>query len=202
MLEDFCNVLHDKHGSALPLSPGKLAEEFVTHAGLSSYPSFLELHSVLLRYGIGEISATNALPPDLRGAHCSYKGSDYTIEYDADSWTGRVEFIMGHEFYEIIQEKYQSLYPDYTIKPRPLICYDANKFSAALLMQPELFCKAIYETGFDIAQLRHRFQKSYSAIAIRACDLVKHKESLITTEFIIAVKKIPASGEYMTVTLF
>jgi len=187
MLEDFCNALHDKHGSSLPLSPGKLAEEFITHAGLSSCPSLIELHAMLCRYGISEISATNALPPDLRGHHFSYKGSDYTIVYEADSWTGSVEFITGHEFYEIIQEKYQSLYPDYAIKPVPLICYDANKFSAALLMQAGLFHKALYDTGFDIVQLHHRFYKAYSAIAIRACDLVKHKEFPINTEFIIAV---------------
>ncbi len=187
MLEDFCNVLHDKHGSSLPLSPGKLAEEFITHAGLSSYPSFLELHSVLCRYGISEIRATDALPPDLRGYHCSYKGSDYTIEYEADSWAGRAEFTMGHELYEIIQEKYKSLYPNYTIKPAHSICYDANKFSAALLMQAELFHKALYDTGFDIVQIHHRFYKSCSAIAIRACDLAKHSEFPITTEFIIAV---------------
>ncbi len=187
MLDEFCQLLHSKYGHPLPSSSGKLAEEFIAHSGLSDYPSLLELHSVLRRYGVSEIKGIDNLPPSLKGHHFSYRGGDYTIEYEAGAWTGTVEFIMGHELYEIIQERYEALWPDYQRKPVPLICYDANKFSAALFMQAKIFLEAFYETGFDVIQLHHRLYKAYSAIAIRARDLVDHDTYPITTDFIIAI---------------
>jgi len=187
MLDEFCGFLHSKYGHPLPSSPGKLAEEFVAHSGLSDYPSLLELHSILLNYGVSEIKGVSSLPSTLKGHHFSYRGRDYIIEYEAGAWTGTVEFIMGHELYEIIQERYENLWPDYQRKPVPLICYDANRFSAALSMQAKIFRRLFYETGFDIIQLHHRLYKAYSAIAIRARDLTDHETNPITADFIIAI---------------
>jgi hypothetical protein len=186
-LDEFCNILSFKHGNPLPSSPGKLAEEFVAHSGLSSHPRFLELHSVIRQYGVSEIQGVDNLPSSLKGHHFSYRGGSYTIEYEADAWIGTIEFIMCHELYEIIQERYAALYPDYQIKSVPSICHDANKFSAALLMQAKVFCSAFYETGLDVIQLHHRLNKAYSSIAIRARDLVNHDTDPISVDFIIAI---------------
>jgi hypothetical protein len=49
----------------------------------------------------------------------------------------------------------------------------ANRFAAALVMNHELMRRSIIETGFDVVALHHRMCKAYSAVAIRAVDVLR-----------------------------
>ncbi len=174
-LDEFCQLIRSEYGSPAGIAPGDLAKLFVSQSGLSSDPSFMEIHSVLRRYGVGEITAADLSAGKLKGHHFSYKGQEYTVLYEKDLWIGSVEHVMMHEIYEIIAERSQRWCPDYRALPVPQICWLANRFAAAALMQAKVLLKALFETGFDIVQLHHRFCKAYSSVAIRAIEVLSEQ---------------------------
>lgn len=181
-LDDFCHMIRAAYGGPCGISPGDLAKHFVSQSGLSSYPSFMELHSVLRRYGVSEITAADLSAGRLKGHHFSYRGSGYIVAYERNLWLGSIEHVMLHELYEIIAERYQRLYPDYQRPPVPEICVPANRFAAAALMQREVFLEALFETGFDIVQLHHRFYKAYSSVGIRAIEVLNERNEELPAE--------------------
>jgi len=90
-LDDFCEMIRSNYGSPDAISPGDLAGVFVSHSGLSSSPSFMELHSILRRYGVAEITAADLRAGRLKGHHFSYKDQEYTVLFEENLWTGSVE---------------------------------------------------------------------------------------------------------------
>ncbi len=171
-LDDFCQLIQSNHGNLEAISPGDLAGVFVSHSGLSSSPGFMELHSVLHKYGVAEITAADLSAGKMKGHHFSYKGQAYTVMYEKDLWTGSVEHVMLHELYEIIAERCEKCCPGYNAPSVPHICPAANQFAAAALMQTDIFLKALFDSGFDTVQLHHRFWRAYSSVAIRAVDVL------------------------------
>ena len=181
-LEDFCEMIRSNYGSPDAISPGDLAGVFVSHSGLSSSPSFRELHSVLRRYGIAEITAADLSAGRLKGHHFSYKDQEYTVLFEENLWTGSVEHVMMHELYEIISERSEKWCPGYKALSVPQICAKANSFAAAALMQPSIFLQAFFESGFDVVHLHHRFGRAYSSVAIRAADVLNTRNSVLPPE--------------------
>jgi uncharacterized protein (DUF2237 family) len=181
-LDDFCQMIKTKYGSPADVKPGDLARDFVIHSGLSSYPSFIEIHKVLKQYGVDEITGADLKAGMLKGHHFSYKGQGYQVQYEKDLWMGTVEHVMLHELYEIIAERCQDLCLGYRALPIPQICFLANRFAASALMQPEVVLEALSETGFDVVQLHNRFYKAYSSVAIRAIEVVNERNERKPTE--------------------
>ena len=191
-MDEFCSLTLLKYGEPSGIAPGDLAREFVKHAGLSSFPSFMELYAKLKQYGVDEITGAS-LPDALKGHHFKFQGKS-SIQYEANAWSGSVEFTMGHELFEIIHETFEGLVPAYR---RPLrdgtdcMGAPANRFSAALWMRPEVFTEALFASGFDLVQLRHRFQKSYASVGIRAIDVVNQWNARFEegerVDFIVAI---------------
>jgi len=181
-LDDFCDMIRSNYGSPEAISPGDLAGVFVSHSGLSSSPSFMELHSVLHRYGVAEITAADLSAGKMKGHHYSYKEQDYTVMYEKDLWMGSIEHVMLHELYEIISERSEKWCPGYRRLPVPQICYKANRFAAAALMQPGIFLQALFDTGFDAVQLHHRFGRAYSSVAIRAVDVLNTRNKELSPD--------------------
>jgi hypothetical protein len=171
-LDEFCQMIRAKYGSPADVKPGDLAKDFVVHSGLSSYPTFVEIHDILKQYGVDEITGDDLQAGKLRGHHFSYKGQGYQVQYEKELWMGAVEHVMLHELYEIIAERCQDWCPGFKALPIPQICYLANRFAASALMQPEVLLEASFETGFDIVQLHHRFFRAYSSVAIRTVEVV------------------------------
>ena len=118
-LDDLCQMIRSNYGSLEAISPGDLAGVFVSHSGLSSNPSFIELHSVLHRYGVAEITAADLSAGKMKGHHFSYKGQAYTVLYERDLWTGSIEHVMLHELYEIIAERCEKWCHGYKALPVP-----------------------------------------------------------------------------------
>ena len=174
-LDEFCNLISTKYGSPANVAPGDLAKDFVTHSGLSSYPSFMEIHSVLKQYGVDEITGADLKAGKLKGHHFSYRRQGYQVHYEKDLWTGTIEHVMLHELCEIIAERCQDWCSGYEVLPVPQICFLANSFAASALMQPEVLFDSLFETGFDIVQLHHRFYKAYSSVGMRAVEVINEK---------------------------
>ncbi|MCL0057739.1 hypothetical protein M1N05_01535 [Dehalococcoidales bacterium] len=174
-LDDFCQMIRSEYGSPAGITPGDLAKVFVSHSGLSNAPSFIELHSVLRQYGVGEITAADLSTGKLKGHHFSYKGREYTVQYEKGLWMGSIEHVMMHELYEIIAEQSERWCASYRALPIPQICAQANRFAAAALMQAEVFLRALFESGFDTVELHHRFWKAYSSVAIRAVEVLNER---------------------------
>jgi len=181
-LDDFCQMINTKYGSPAGISPGDLAKDFVIHSGLSSDPSLIELHSILHRYGVGEITAADLSAGRLKGHHYSYKGQEYIVLFEKDLWMGSIEHVMMHELYEIIAERCEKWCSGFQALPVPQICSLANRFAAAALMQPDVFLRALFESGFDTVQLHHRFWKAYSSVAIRAVDILNERNKELIVE--------------------
>jgi hypothetical protein len=174
-LNRFCHIIRSEYGSPAEVSPDDMAQEFVQHSGISSVPGLTELHTVLRRYGVNDITPTDLSAGKMKGHHFSYRGANYTVLYDIDLWRGSIEHVMLHELYEIICETCQGMCSDYRVPPVPRICPQANRFAAAVLMQPGIFMAALLDTGLNIVQLHHRFQKAYSSVALRAVDLLNER---------------------------
>ncbi len=175
-------MIQSDYGSPEAISPGDLAGVFVSHSSLSSSPSLIELHSVLRRYGVIEITGADLSAGKLKGHHFSYKGQAYTVLYEADLWTGSIEHVMLHELYEIIAERSETRCPGYRALPVPLICSKANRVAAAALMQPGIFLQALFDSGFDAVQLHHRFGRAYSSVAIRAADVLNTRNKELSLD--------------------
>ena len=168
-LDSFSRLLLGKYKSPWAIRPEVMASEWITHSGLSALPSLSEIHRQLECYGLA-LKETSI--PGLRGHHYCYRGGDPTVFYEGDEWRGAVEFTLLHEFYEIVLNTLESLRPLRDAPSRAEACWRANKFAAAVLMQKDIFLRALYESNFDIVWLHRHFYRSYSAIAIRAVELL------------------------------
>ena len=72
-LDEFCRMVKAEKGDPTAISPEDLAKVFVSHSGLSSSPSLMELHAVLHKYGVAEITAVDMSSGKLKGHHFSYR---------------------------------------------------------------------------------------------------------------------------------
>jgi hypothetical protein len=76
--------------------------------------------------GVGEVVSAR-LPSGLQGAHGGTRGGNYVIYYLEDDWDGGREHTVFHETYEILQEKFADLCPDFKPRRKPAICRDADR---------------------------------------------------------------------------
>jgi len=168
-LDGFSRLLLDKYKDTPEVSPEVIAREWIEHSGLSALPSLSEIRRQLESYGL---AVRGANIPGLRGHHYCYRGGDHTVLYESDEWRGSVEFTLLHEFYEIVLDSLDSLRHRSGTRSGAEACWKANKFAAAVLMQKDIFLRALYESNFDIVWLHRHFYRSYLAVAIRALELL------------------------------
>ena len=176
MLIDFCRLMVGKYGSPTAIADEVLAREFADHFRLSPLPTLVELRRLCQEVGI-DIEARK-LPPDIGAHHYPDRlAGRYRLEYRCELWVGTAEFKVSHDVYEIIQETFEKVCPGYEAPRNPALptCMapHANKFAAALVINKELMRRWIIDTGFDILALQNRFHKAYSAVAIRAVEVLR-----------------------------
>ena len=167
MREDFCrSLLDDSPHEAL--DPERLAARFVRYFSVSDRPTMDELRSVLRRAGFGEVSGMHL---DVKGIHFSAPGGGYDIHYREDLWGGSSAFTVLHETYEIIHETLCDMHFD--SPPDRRVCREADRFAAAVLMQPRAFASLAEETGLDVLALQRAFQCSYASVTIRLAEVLR-----------------------------
>ena len=175
-LRGFSEELIGRGSSVWSLGPARMAREFVRYAGLSAFPDFGELTARLLSMEIGSILPSNHLPPDMRGIHYRLDSGAYTIEYAMGSGEGARSFTVLHETHEIIYEILAEIVGRPVPKRRA--CREADRFAAAVLMQPGPFSAYALATGLDVVALRGHYDLSYAALALRLGEVMRSQPML------------------------
>ncbi|MFP3975663.1 MAG: hypothetical protein ACLFVK_05510 [Dehalococcoidia bacterium] len=201
-LEGFCRLMLEEYGSpgAIAYDIERLARHFVDYFELSSYPDLREIKLLLdQRHRVATVRPgyLGGLP----ACHYLDRMNRLYIEYEEGGWLGRSEHSIMHECYEALQTTCEDMVPGYRAYRDPTdMCMKpyADKFAAAVLMQKDVFIRAIRETGLDICSLRRYFafsHRSYSSVAIRIKELLKPPVVAEGTDFLIAIYARGSDGE-------
>ena len=168
--EDFCRRLLDDDSPHDTLNPEGMAAEFVRYFRLSGRPAMKELRSMLRCAGFGEVSGRHL--DSVKGIQYSAPGGGYDIHYRNDLWDGGREFTVVHETYEIIHETLCDMHSD--SPPDRKVCREAERFAAAVLMQPRAFEPLALEWGLNVPTLQQAFRCSYAAVTMRLAEVLRH----------------------------
>ena len=168
--EEFCRRLLDDDSAHDTLNPEGIAADFVRYFRLSGRPTLDELCVMLSRAGFGEVSGRHL--DSVKGIHYSAPGGGYDIHYRDDLWDGTQDYSVLHETYEIIHETLCDMHSD--SPPDRKVCREADRFAAAVLMQPRAFEPLAMEFGLDVLALQQAFRCSYAAVTIRLAEVLRH----------------------------
>ena len=166
--EDFCRTLLDDHPQKA-LDPETLAARFVRYFDVPARPSMEQLKALLKRTGFGEVSGSRHM--DAKGIHYSSPNGGYDIHYREDMWDGTQHYSVIHETYEIIYETLCDM--ESGSPPDRRVCTQAERFAAAVLMQPRAFEPLALEWGLDVLKLQQAFRCSYAAVSIRLGEVLR-----------------------------
>ncbi len=169
-LRDFCRRLAAHGATQRKVPPPVLADHFCRYFKLSLRPRLVELTQVLQEAGVGVVSGA-PLPQGLLGVHFSATHWGYHIQYREDQWEAGKEHTVLHETYEIIQELLFPRRPNGDMAR--LICRDADKFAAAVLMQGRCFADFAEVTGLDIVEMQRLYQCSYASVTRRLAEVLE-----------------------------
>ena len=159
--EDFCRLLlEDSPQEAL--DPERLAARFVRYFDVPARPTMDELRSLLKRTGFGEVSGRRHM--DVKGIYYSAPGGGYDIHYREDMWAGTQDYSVVHETLCDM---------DSGSPPERAVCTQAERFAAAVLMQPRAFEPLALEWGLDVLKLQRAFRCSYAAVTIRLAEVLR-----------------------------
>ena len=174
---DFCRDLMGNGALRREIAPASVAKAFVGFFGLSSLPRMEEITGALDRAGVGTSVAVH-MPDSVRGAHIGGREGRYLIQYDASEWRGAQEHTVLHETYEILRERLHDLYPGIGHPQGRWLCREADRFAAAVLMQPELFAPFAENSGFDVVALQRMYRRAYASVTIRLAEVMGHQPLL------------------------
>ncbi len=166
--EGFCRLLLDDSPHEA-LDPETLAARFVRYFDVPARPSMEQIKALLKRAGFGEVSGRRHM--DVKGIHFSAPGGGYDIHYREDMWEGTQDYSVIHETYEIIYETLCDM--ESGSPPDRKVCTQAERFAAAVLMQPRAFEPLALEWGLDVLKLQRAFRCSYAAVSIRLAEVLR-----------------------------
>ena len=173
--EDFCRTLLEDDSPRESLNPETLADRFVRYFDLPARPSMEQLKALLKRAGFGEVSGNGHM--DVKGIHYSSPGGGYDIHYREDLWEGTQDYSVIHETYEIIYETLCDM--ESGSPPDRKVCTQAERFAAAVLMQPRAFEPLAVEWGLDVLKLQQAFRCSYAAVSIRLAEVLRQPPLMV-----------------------
>ena len=150
--------------------PEGISARFVRYFRLSGRPAMEELRVMLRRAGFGEVTGRHL--DSEKGILYSAPGGGYDIHYRDDLWDGGQEFTVVHEAYEIIHETLWDM--NSGDAPDRKVCREADRFAAAVLMQPRAFEPLALECGLDVLALQRAFRCSYASVTIRLAEVLRH----------------------------
>ena len=134
-------------------------------------PTMEQLKALLKRAGFGEVSGSRHM--DVKGIHFSSPNGGYDIHYREDLWAGTQDYSVIHETYEIVYETLCDM--ESGSPPDRKVCTQAERFAAAVLMQPRAFEPLALEWGLDVLRLQQAFRCSYAAVSIRLAEVLKQQ---------------------------
>jgi hypothetical protein len=107
----------------------------------------------------------------LKGAHIGEPRGEYDIYYRNDLWEETKAHTVLHEAYEIIHETMCDLHSG--SPPERTACREADRFAAAVLMQPEIFSALAQASGLDVLVLQREYRCSYASVTIRLAEVLR-----------------------------
>ena len=173
-LNDFCHHLVEGDASGPNLSPVDVAREFVDFFHLSTFPNMDELTTVLGSAGVRVVVCPD-VPSDLRGYHTGTNDEGYEIRVDLLEWDGAQEHTVLHETYEIVIERVSDLHPWIVAPQGKYMCRLADRFSAAVLMQPKRFTQFAETSGLDVIALQKEYGRAYSSVTMRLAEEMRQQ---------------------------
>ena len=171
-IDGFCDQLLKDDCPETRLEPERLAADFTGcfHAPLRL--SLDDLAVLLENAGIGPVSGAR-LHGGLRGVHYSLPGGGYAINYLETQWEGGKVHTVLHETYEIIHEQVWRRRHG-TPLPR-VICPEADRFAAAVMMPPDIFAAYALATGLDVLALQRVFRCAYLSVTLRLGEVMRRQ---------------------------
>ena len=163
--EDFCRSLLDDD---LTLDPEGVAARFVSYFDVAPRPTMPELKALLDEADFGSVSGAHL--DSMKGVHVSAPGGGYDIYYRHNLWDGAKEHTVLHETYEIICETLSD--QDCGAPLVRSVCRQADRFAAAVLMQPEAFSLLAESSGLDVLALQRTYRCSYASVMLRLAEVV------------------------------
>ena len=168
--DDFCRSLLDDESLPLDsLGPERLAARFVPYFRLSDRPTMDALRAMLREAEFGEVWDQEM--DGLRGAHIGWPRGHYDIYYRQNLWDGSRTHTVLHETYEITYETLCDMLSD--SPPERSVCHEADRFAAAVLMQPESFSRMAVTSGLDVLALQRHYRCSYASVTIRLAEVMR-----------------------------
>ena len=161
--EDFCRELLDNDSPSETLDPERMAARFVSYFDVSPRPTLDELRVLLSRAGFGEVSDREM--DGLKGAHIGQPRGHYDIYYRQGLWD-------GSSTYTVLHETLCDMHSD--SPPDRKVCREAERFAAAVLMQPRAFEPLALEWGLNVPTLQQAFRCSYAAVTMRLAEVLRH----------------------------
>ena len=172
-LGGFCRELLDEHhsGRGQEHSAEAVAARFVERFGVSARPTLEELKALLRDAGIGEVEGMS-LEEGMKGVHVGVAGQKCHIFYKEELWQGARDYTVLHEGYEIMHETLCEM--DTGTKAEREVCWEADRFAAAVLMQPGEFRELARDSGLDVIALQREYGYAYAAVALRLTEAVRN----------------------------
>lgn len=170
-LHDFCRELLADRSFDETLEPEELAAMFVDRFRVSRRPSLEEMKRLMHQASFGRVEA-RAMDSALRGAHFAVSGNSYLICYRKGLWRGAAEHTVLHEAFEIVCETLLDMQDRPPAPPTKATCRSADRFAAAVLMQPEVFADRAKSCGLDVIDLHHEFGRSFASITMRLAEVL------------------------------
>ena len=168
--EDFCRELLDDDLACGSIDPEGVAARFVSYFGVPGRPTMPVLKALLEAADFGAVSGAHL--ESMKGVHFGARGGGYEIYYRQDLWDGAKEHTVLHETYEIICE---TLCDQMTGSPlKRMVCRQADRFAASVLMQPEGFSLMAEASGLDVLALQRAYRCSYSSVTLRLAETIRN----------------------------
>ena len=172
----FCRKLMEDAGEwscQRRFGPERMAGEFVRFFAVSLRPTMDELKALLVQAGFGEVSEAGHLPGGMRGVHYTSPHGGYDIRYLKDQPEGARVHTVLHETYEIIHETLCDLHA--ASPPPRIVCVEANRFAAAVLLQPDAFALFAKASGYDVLALQKQYGCSYATATLRLAEVMRRQ---------------------------
>ncbi len=188
-VDRFCRDLLDEHHEGMRCDSETIAARFVEHFHVSARPDLEELRALLREAGFGEVVAMS-LDGAPRGLHVGILGQERHIFYKEELWQGARDYTVLHETYEIMHETLCDL--ETGTQPEEEACRQADRFAAAVLMQPQEFETRALASGLDLMALQREYGYAYAAVALRLAEVVRG------LPYFVALYERPGRGDPAT----
>ena len=171
-IDGFCDELLKDDCPEARLEPEGLAEDFSRYFEVRPRLSVDDIAVLLENAGIGLVFG-GRLAQGLRGVHYILPDGRYAIKYLESQWEGGKVHTILHETYEIVHEEvWHRLYGSPLDR---MVCPEADRFAAAVMMPPDTFEAYALASGLDVLALQRVFRCAYYSVTRRLGEVMRRQ---------------------------